>query len=48
MYLKDKFEVFQTFKWYLARVEKEEKLAINLQKCEFMKKELVYLGFFVS
>ena len=23
MYLKDKFEAFQKFKWYLARVEKE-------------------------
>ena len=26
----------------------EEKLAINLEKCEFMKKDLVYLGFVVS
>ena len=23
MYLKEKFEAFQKFKWYLARVEKE-------------------------
>lgn len=26
----------------------EEKLAINLEKCDFFKKELVYLGFMVS
>ena len=26
----------------------EEKLAIDLEKCEFMKKELVYLIFVVS
>ena len=27
---------------------REEKLLINLKKCSFAKKELVYLGFFVS
>ena len=27
---------------------REEKLLINLKKCSFPKKELVYLGFFVS
>ena len=26
----------------------EEKLAINLEKCDFLKKELVYFGFVVS
>ena len=26
----------------------EEKLAINLEKCDFFKQELVYLGFVVS
>ena len=26
----------------------EEKLAINLEKCDFFKEELVYLGFVVS
>ena len=26
----------------------EEKLTINLEKCEFLKQELVYLGFMVS
>ena len=27
---------------------REENLLINLKKCSFVKKELVYLGFFVS
>ena len=27
---------------------KEEKLLINLKKCSFMKKEIVYLGFVIS
>ena len=27
---------------------REEKLLINLKRCSFAKKELVYLGFFVS
>ena len=27
---------------------REDKLLINLKKCSFPKKELVYLGFFVS
>ena len=27
---------------------REEKLLINLKKCSFVKKELVYLGFVVS
>ena len=27
---------------------REEKLLINLKKCSFVKRELVYLGFFVS
>ena len=27
---------------------REDKLLINLKKCSFAKKELVYLGFFVS
>ena len=26
----------------------EEKLLINLKKCFFMKKELIYLGFVIS
>ena len=27
---------------------REEKLLINLKKCSFLKKELIYLGFIVS
>ena len=27
---------------------REEKLLINLKKCSFVKKELVYLGFIIS
>lgn len=32
---------------FLKRLH-EEKLAINLEKCDFFKEELVYLGFVVS
>ena len=32
----------------MLRTLQEEKLLINLKKCSFLKKELVYLGFVVS
>ena len=32
----------------VMRTSKKEKLLINLKKCSFLKKELVYLGFVVS
>ena len=32
----------------VLRILQKEKLLINMKKCSFMKKELVYLGFVVS
>ena len=32
----------------MLRTLQKEKLLINLKKCSFLKKELVYLGFMVS
>ena len=34
--------------WKVFEKLKEENLLINLKKCSFVKKELVYLGFVVS
>ena len=34
--------------WIVFEKLREEKLLINLKKCSFVKRELVYLGFVVS
>jgi hypothetical protein len=47
VYSKSKEEHLKHLEIVLRRLQ-EEKLAINLEKCEFMKEELVYLGFVVS
>ena len=47
VYSKSKEEHLKHLEIVLRRLQ-EEKLAINLEKCEFMKKELVYLGCVVS
>ena len=47
VYSKSREEHLKHLDIVLRRLQ-EEKLAINLEKCEFMKKELVYLGFVVS
>src|SRR5271156_4144652 len=47
VYSKSREEHLKHLDMVLRRLQ-EEKLAINLEKCEFMKKELVYLGFVVS
>ena len=41
-------EHLRHLKLVLRTLQKEEKLLINLKKCSFLKKELVYLGFVVS
>ena len=43
----DKEEHLRQLKLVLRTLQKE-KLLINLKKCSFLKKELVYLGFVVS
>ena len=54
VYLDDILIYNKTAEEHLKHVEQvlrrlqEEKLAINLEKCEFFKQELVYLGFVVS
>ena len=54
VYLDDILIFSKTLEDYLIYIHKvfvklrEEKLLINLKKCSFVKKELVYLGFIVS
>ena len=53
VYLDDILIFSKTLKEHLIHIRKvfdklrEEKLLINLKKCSFVKKELVYLGFIV-
>lgn len=47
MFRKTKEEHLQHLDMVLKRLN-EEKLMINLKKCEFMKEDLVYLGFVIS
>lgn len=47
VFRKTKEEHLQHFDLVLHRLN-EEKLMINLKKCEFMKEEIVYLGFVIS
>ena len=47
VYNKSKEEHLRDLEIVLRRLQ-EEKLTINNEKCEFMKEELVYLGFIVS
>lgn len=44
---KSKEEHLRNIEMVLRRLH-EEKLMINFEKCDFMKEELVYLGFFIS
>ena len=54
VYLDDIFIFSKTLEEHLIHIQKvfdklrEEKLLINLKKCSFVKKELVYLGYVVS
>lgn len=47
VFIKSKEEHLKHLDMVLRRLQ-EEKLFINMEKCEFMKEELVYLGFFIS
>lgn len=47
IYIRTKEEHLEHLRLVLERLH-EEKLGINLEKCDFLKKELVYLGFVVS
>lgn len=47
IYSRTKEEHLENLRLVLERLHKE-KLSINLEKCDFLKKELVYLGFVVS
>ena len=53
-YLDDILIFSKTLEDHIMHIQKvfeklrEEKLLINLKKCSFVKKELVYLGFLVS
>jgi hypothetical protein len=54
VYLDDILIFSKTLKEHLIHIRRvferlrEEKLLINLKKCSFVKRDLVYLGFFVS
>lgn len=47
IYSRTKEEHLEHLRLVLERLH-DEKLSINLEKCDFLKKELVYLGFVVS
>ena len=47
IYSQSKEEHIRHLKYVLQKLHKE-KLLVNMKKCTFMKKELVYLGFVVS
>ena len=47
IFSKTKEENIKYFQFFFKRLH-EEKLMINLEKCGFMKHELVYLGFVLS
>ena len=47
IFSKTKEEHLEHIRQVLQRL-KEEKLLINLKKCSFIQKEIVYLGFFIS
>ena len=47
VYRRNKEEHLQHLKMVFQRLQ-EQKLKINLEKCDFLKQELVYLGFVIS